>query len=60
VTGFVDSGRVWWNGESSYTWHTSAGGGALAQPLGLPFTFHALLAKSSEGLRYYFGADYPF
>ena len=56
----MDSGRVWFEGDTSHTWHTSAGGGALAQPLGLPLTFHALVGKSSEGMRFYFGAGYPF
>ena len=27
LTGFADTGRVWLEGESSDTWHTSVGGG---------------------------------
>jgi hypothetical protein len=55
-----DVGRVWLDGETSRTWHSSAGGGLLAQPLGLPLTLHAIAGRSREGTRLWFGAGFPF
>jgi hypothetical protein len=60
VVGFVDTGRVWLENESSSTWHTSLGGGLLAQPVIAPVTLHVIAANSKEGTRFYFGLGYPF
>jgi hypothetical protein len=60
LVGFGDVGRVWVDGEDSRTWHSSFGGGLLAQPLGAPFMVHAIAANSKEGTRFYLGMGYPF
>jgi len=57
---FVDTGRVWLAGEDSNSWHTSVGGGLLAQPGGLPFVVNAVVAHSTEGTRFYLGSGYSF
>jgi hypothetical protein len=57
---FVDTGRVWLEGEDSNTWHTSYGGGLLFQPLGFPITAHATVAVGDEGTRFYLGSGYSF
>jgi hypothetical protein len=51
---------VWHGVDESKTWHTSAGGGLLLQPLAKPVTLHAVAAHSKEGTRFYFGFGYPF
>ena len=60
VIGFADTGRVWYNGENSNTWHNSYGGGLMLQPLATPTTVYAVLAHSNEGTRFYFGIGFPF
>jgi hypothetical protein len=55
-----DVGRVWLQGENSKTWHSSVGGGLLAQPVSVPFVVNFVAAHSTEGLRIYFGFGYPF
>jgi hypothetical protein len=60
LIGFTDTGRVWVEGESSKTWHTSVGGGVLAQPALMPFVVNVLFGYSEEGTRFYFGLGYPF
>ena len=60
VIAFVDTGRVWYNGEDSNTWHNSYGGGLMFQPLATPTTVYAALAHSKEGNRFYFGIGFPF
>ena len=60
VIGFADTGRVWYNGENSNTWHNSYGGGLMLQPLATPTTVYAALAHSNEGNRFYFGIGFPF
>lgn len=50
-----------WRGEDeSKTWHTSAGGGLLLQPLSAPVTLHAVVGHSKESSLFYFGLGYPF
>jgi hypothetical protein len=56
----AESGRVFFAGESSDTWHHSFGGGLLLQPLGFPLTAHATVATGDEGTRFYFGSGYSF
>ena len=60
VIAFADTGRVWYNGEDSNTWHNSYGGGLMFQPLATPTTVYAALAHSNEGNRFYFGVGFPF
>ena len=60
VIAFADTGRVWYAGESSNTWHHSYGGGLMFQPLATPTTVYAALAHSKEGNRFYFGIGFPF
>jgi hypothetical protein len=60
VIGFADTGRVWYEGEASNTWHNSFGGGLMLQPLATPTTVYAVLAHSNEGTRFYFGIGFPF
>lgn len=60
VIGFADTGRVWYAGEASKTWHNSFGGGLMFQPLATPTTVHAVVAHSTEGNRFYFGIGFPF
>ena len=60
VIAFADTGRVWYAGETSNTWHHSYGGGLMFQPLATPTTVYAALAHSKEGNRFYFGIGFPF
>ncbi|MFN8092908.1 MAG: hypothetical protein U0599_11915 [Vicinamibacteria bacterium] len=60
LVAFVDTGRVWLENRDSTTWHTSYGGGLLAQPVLAPVTVHAIVGHSKEGNRFYFGLGYPF
>ena len=46
LVGFVDTGRVWLENESSDTWHTSLGGGLLLQPVMAPVTVHVIAATA--------------
>lgn len=57
---FADTGRVWYDGEDSNTWHHSYGGGLMFQPVATPTTVYAALAHSKEGNRFYFGVGFPF
>ena len=61
LVAFLETGRVW-HGENdeSKTWHTSAGGGLLLQPLSAPITLHAVVGHSQESTLFYFGLGYPF
>jgi hypothetical protein len=60
VYGFGDVGRVWLEGETSDTWHTSWGGGIwiglLTRANSLAFT----VAKSDERTAYYIRAGFSF
>ena len=58
--GFGDTGRVWLEGESSDTWHTSWGGGMwiglLARSNAIAFT----VAKSEQRTAFYVRAGFSF
>lgn len=58
VFGLGDVGRVYVEGESSDTWHTSYGGGIFFQMLTLGQVFHAMVAAGDEGTR--LRVDYGF
>ena len=60
LVAFGDVGRVWFGEEVSDTWHASAGGGLLLQPLAAPVTLHAVVGHSKESTLFYFGFGYPF
>ncbi len=53
VLGLADTGRVWVAGETSDTWHSSAGGGIFLRLLTSDLAAHALLAQGDEGLKFY-------
>jgi hypothetical protein len=52
--GFVDTGRVFFAGESSNKWHTGYGGGIWVAPLIRQLTLSVAVAGSDEGTRIYF------
>ena len=52
--GFVDTGRVFYAGESSNKWHTGYGGGIWVAPLLRQLTLSLAVAGSDEGTRIYF------
>jgi hypothetical protein len=60
LVAFLETGRVWHGVDESKTWHTSAGGGLLLQPLAAPITLHAVVGHSKESTLFYFGLGYPF
>jgi hypothetical protein len=60
LVGFVDTGRVWLNGESSNAWHPSEGGGVLLKPVGTTMVLRAVAAHSSEGTLFYAGSGFRF
>ena len=60
LTAFCESGRVWYEGESSKEWHTGYGGGLLVQLIGTPMVLGASVANGSEGARFYFSGGYAF
>jgi len=58
--GLVDVGRVFLDGESSDTWHTSWGGGIFFQMLTLNTIVHASAAHGAEGTRVHVGYGFAF
>jgi len=60
VFGFGDVGRVWLTGESSRTWHPSAGGGIWFGILSRRVTVSVSVARSREGTRFYAGSGFGF
>lgn len=60
LVGFVDAGRVWLEGDSSSSWHPSAGGGVLMKPIGTTLLFRAIAADGGEGVLYYIGSGFRF
>ncbi len=60
VFGFVDSGRVWLEGETSDTWHTGFGGGVWVSLLNYRNTFSAGLAHSKEDDLFYVKGGFTF
>jgi hemolysin activation/secretion protein len=51
--GFIDTGRVFYAGESSNKWHTGYGGGIWVAPLLRQLTLSLAVAGSEEGTRIY-------
>jgi hypothetical protein len=60
LTAFCESGRVWYAGEDSKTWHTGYGVGLLVQLIGTPMTVGGSLANGTEGVKFYFSGGYAF
>jgi hypothetical protein len=60
LTGFCESGRVWYAGEDSKTWHTGYGGGLVMQLIGSPMALGLSLANGTEGVKFYFSGGYAF
>ncbi len=60
LVGFVDTGRVWLEGESSKSWHPSAGGGVLLKPVGTTLVFRLIAADGGEGALIYAGSGFRF
>ena len=57
--GFLDTGRVWTDGESSSTWHAGYGGGIWYDIVG-ELTLRFTVGKSSEGTSILFGSGFLF
>lgn len=60
VFGLYDVGRVFVEGESSDTWHTSYGGGIWLSFFNYQTTFSGYVAHSIEGNRYRVDAGFSF
>jgi hypothetical protein len=57
---FVESGRVWYEGESSKRWHTGYGLGLMVQLIGTPMTLTGSMANGTDGIRFYVSGGYSF
>jgi outer membrane protein assembly factor BamA len=60
ILGFVDSGRVFYEGEPSDRWHSAFGGGLWFAVLSPDHTFSLSVARSSERTGIYAGAGFAF
>jgi hypothetical protein len=60
ATTFVNSGRVWYEDESSKKWHTAWGGGLVAQLIGTPMALQGSIASGTEGIHFYVGGGFSF
>ncbi|NOR13174.1 MAG: BamA/TamA family outer membrane protein [Candidatus Aminicenantes bacterium] len=60
IYGFVDTGRVFLEGESSKKWHTGYGVGLWVAPVIRQFTMSLAIAGSDEGPRVYFRFGFGF
>ena len=60
LIGFGDVGRVWLDGESSDTWHTSWGGGLWIGLLSRSNAVALTVAKSDERTAFYVRAGFSF
>lgn len=60
IVGFGDVGRVWLEGESSDTWHTSFGGGLWVSYLANRVAFSVGYAQGEDESLIYFGAGFGF
>jgi hemolysin activation/secretion protein len=58
--GYVDTGRVWYEGEESDTWHSAVGAGLMGQLVGMPMMFAVSAAAGDEGTRVNFVMGYSF
>jgi len=60
VSAFGESGRVWYEGESSKKWHTGYGVGLMLQIIGTPMVISGSMANGTEGIHFYFAGGYAF
>ena len=60
LTAFCESGRVWYQGESSKKWHTGYGLGLMAQLIGTPLAVSGSMANGTDGIHFYVGGGYSF
>jgi hypothetical protein len=60
IFGFGDVGRVWYEGETSDTWHTSYGGGLWIGLLSRSNAVAFTVAKSEERTAFYVRAGFSF
>ena len=60
LTGFCESGRVWYDGEDSRRWHTGYGAGLMVQLIGTPMVLTGSMANGTEGVKLYVGGGYSF
>ena len=60
LSAFGESGRVWYEGESSKKWHTGYGIGLMLQVIGTPMVISGSLANGTEGIRFYVAGGYAF
>jgi hypothetical protein len=57
---FVESGRVFFEGDTSRKWHLSYGGGLWISFLNRTITLNGTMGKSEEDLQFYFTTGYMF
>jgi hypothetical protein len=57
---FCESGRVFYDGESSRRWHTGYGLGLMVQLIGTPMVLSGSMANGTEGVRLYVSGGYSF
>ena len=60
LIGFVDSGRVFLDGENSSKWHSAVGGGIYASVLERAFVLSLAIGRSDERTRLYASANMMF
>jgi hypothetical protein len=60
LTGFCESGRVWYEGEDSKKWHTGYGVGLMLQLAGTPMALGTSIANGTDGIKFYFSGGYSF
>ncbi|NND71490.1 MAG: hypothetical protein HKN43_07915 [Rhodothermales bacterium] len=59
LLGFIDNGRVWFDGQSSNTWHQGYGGGIWTNLLGV-ITLSSWVATSTEYTTYSFKFGFQY
>jgi hypothetical protein len=60
LTGFGETGRVFYDGEDSKRWHTGYGIGLMLQLLGTPMALTGSMANGTDGLKFYVSGGYAF
>jgi outer membrane translocation and assembly module TamA len=60
LNAFVESGRIFFEGDTSNKWHTSYGGGLWISVLNRMFTLNGTAAKSEEDFQFYFTTGFMF
>jgi hypothetical protein len=60
VFGFVDTGRVYLDGDSPGGWKTTLGGGVYLQPVGQPYLVRLGAGSSDESTKIFLGMGLPY